>query len=92
MKRKIHSRVVRHAARGLTQKQVREVLATVFRDVADGVKYEGRYCLPGVGTFIATTRKARTIRNPVTKELMQLPMTRGVLFRPSKRGVFQVKP
>ena len=32
MKRKIHSRVVRHAARGLTQKQVREVLATVFRD------------------------------------------------------------
>jgi len=40
--------------------------------------------LPGLGVFRRTTRKARTIRNPVTHELMRLEPGRSISFRPCK--------
>lgn len=37
-----------------------------------------------VGTFVRATRKARRVRNPVTKELMQLGESTTVQFRAAK--------
>lgn len=90
MSRQIFASTIRHIAtkRGLTQKQARAVLADFFAVAADGVKYDGRFSVPGVGVFRATQRKGRNVRNPITKELMVLPLTKSVRFRPAKRGVF----
>lgn len=62
--------------------------ATMFALIAADLEATGRSRVPGVGTFYATTRKARRVRNPVTKELMMLPETKSVRFKPSKGGVF----
>ncbi len=76
------------AAVGVTQRQARGVVESLFLKAAREVEIEGRFEIHGVGVFLVRTRKARTIRNPVTKALMQLPATRTVGFRPTKRGVF----
>jgi nucleoid DNA-binding protein len=60
----------------------------VFEIIADSLRRRGRAYIPGVGTFHATTRKARRVRNPATGELMMLPETKSVRFKPSKGGVF----
>lgn len=73
---------------GVTQQQVRGVIESLFLKAAREVEIEGRFELLGVGVFLVRTRKARTIRNPITKALMRLPSTRTVGFRPAKRGVF----
>lgn len=89
--RNIYLSILRAVARevGITQAQVRAAVEAVFRHGADAVKYEGRFHLPPVGVFTATTRKARTVRHPATRELMEVPAMRSVRFRPAKRGVFR---
>lgn len=66
----------------------RVVVDGFFGVVSRQLSLYGRFSMPGVGVFRTTTRKARTVRNPVTKELMTLPETRGVRFKAAKRGVF----
>lgn len=73
---------------GLGPKTARTHLVDFFSRVASEVEATGRCRVPWLGTFTATTRKARVVRNPVTRELMDLPQTRSVRFRPAKRGVF----
>jgi nucleoid DNA-binding protein len=40
--------------------------------------------VPGLGVFWVASRRARTVRHPVTKELMTLPETRELRFRAVK--------
>jgi DNA-binding protein HU-beta len=76
---------------GLTKKQARRHVEDFLARIACEVLSDDRFHFPGFGTFTATTRTARNVRNPVTKQLMRLPETRSVRFRPSKRGVFARK-
>ena len=59
--------------------------STIAALVLPGLLKSGRVHLYGFGVFTLTTRKARRIRNPQTKELMWLPETVDVRFRASKR-------
>jgi hypothetical protein len=59
-----------------------------WKSAAASLLATGRAHIPGVGAFHATTRKARRVRNPATGELMMLPETKSVRFKPSKGGVF----
>ena len=59
--------------------------------VLDGFRY-ACVAVPGLGTFSKATRKARTIRNPVTKELMQLEATTTVKFTAAQAAKERVKP
>lgn len=90
MKKSALTRIMtRHAiACDLDVKTARVNLGDFFVRVALELEAAGRFTLPGVGTWYATKRKARTLRNPVTRELMQVPETRGVRFKAAKRGVF----
>ncbi|MBL8909859.1 MAG: HU family DNA-binding protein [Archangium sp.] len=45
---------------------------------------EGRTLIKGFGIFFVSTRRARQVRNPQTKELMRIPATRELRFRMSK--------
>lgn len=51
----------------------------------------GRVRVHGFGTFCLTTRKARRIRNPLTKELMQLQETTTVKFIAAKAAKERIK-
>lgn len=73
---------------GIDVKTARYNVNNFFLWVQVELETTGRFHLPGVGTWYATTRKARTLRNPVTHELMTLPETRGVRFKAARRGVF----
>jgi len=63
--------------------EAEKVLKTVLRVVATYAA-RGSVRLPKFGTFSVRTRKGRTVRNPRTKELMQLPATKVLHFRPAK--------
>lgn len=86
-----YASAIANAARvtAITQRKARAVVQALFLRAAHELEVSGRFHIPGVGTFHATTRKARTVRNPVTKELMTLPEMKSVRFRPAKRGVFR---
>lgn len=76
---------------GAPKARVRRTLA-LFIDAVLGEVREGRsVVVPGLGTFSKATRKARTIRNPVTKELMQLSETTTVKFTAAKAAKEKVR-
>ena len=59
------------------EKVVNSVLASIQR----GLKKDKEVQLVGFGTFAVKNRKARTGRNPQTKEPMQIKASRTVGFR-----------
>jgi DNA-binding protein HU-beta len=59
----------------------KRLLAEVVLQAANGRVVD----LRGFGAFRFAKRAARTVRNPVTKELMQLPETRYLSFRATRR-------
>lgn len=56
------------------------VLHAIERGLQDGQEVR----LAGFGTFAVSTRKATTGRNPRTGEVIAVPSTRSVRFRPGK--------
>jgi len=56
------------------------VLHAIERGLQDGQEVR----LAGFGTFAVSTRKATTGRNPRTGEVIAVPSTRSVKFRPGK--------
>ena len=74
-----------HAARfSLTKKASHEELGAVFETIRDVVLSGGEVRVPAFGTFKLRTRKARTVRNQSTGELMPLPLLQSVGFSASR--------
>lgn len=59
------------------------VFDDIFRLIGNAVVREGRFLVPGFGTWRIRSRRSRRVRNPQTKEFMQLPQINGVAFRPA---------
>lgn len=68
---------------GQTKKATAETLSEAFALIAYQVHTHGRFSWPGFGTWTLRQRKARQIRNPQTNQLMQLPATKTIGFRPA---------
>ena len=62
------------------QRVVRHLVDVVLAGVAAGRSVT----VPGLGTFRRATRKARRVRHPRTKELMQVDETATVRFSAAK--------
>jgi len=73
----------------ITQSEARAIVQSFFRRAGVVVQRTGRFLVPGAGVFLARTRKARRIANPITHDLMKLPASRTVGFRPTKESVFR---
>lgn len=58
-----------------------KMLRSTFNVIAEKVMHGGRVAIPGFGVFTLRKRKARTIRNPQTNQLMELPATQTIGFR-----------
>ena len=62
----------------------------VIASIVTELKREGRFTLPGFGTFTVAKRKARTARNPRTGERIKVKASKTVRFKASptlKRSV-----
>ena len=67
-------------AQGRATEAVDAVLHAIERGLSQGQEVR----LAGFGTFAVSTRKATTGRNPRTGEVIAVPQTRSVRFRPGK--------
>jgi len=60
------------------------VVEAVMTCITNGIKQDTTVTIVGFGSFTVKTRKARTVRNPSTGELMELKPSTTVGFRPSQ--------
>jgi DNA-binding protein HU-beta len=68
----------------LTKKSAAKFMNIVFNNISKAVKNDSRFSYPGFGTWSMRSRKARSIRNPQTNEMMKLKATKTIGFRPAK--------
>ena len=69
---------------GSSRAEAERALHAFTETITDGLVRDGDVALFGFGTFRKSTRKARMVRNPRTKEPMQIPPSVGVSFRAGK--------
>lgn len=69
---------------GLTKKDVVAAVEAYHETVIEALKKGESVPLKGFGTYTTTVRKARTGRNPQTKEPMEIPASISPCFKPSR--------
>lgn len=68
---------------GFTQKDVLTVVDNVFETIANVVANED-VAITGFGKFATSERAARTMRNPLNGEQVQVPAKKVLKFKPAK--------
>ena len=69
---------------------VAEAVDLAFAEIARSIHEDERFCMPGFGTFSIRHRKERNGFNPRTNQIMKIPASRTVGFRPApelKKGL-----
>ena len=69
---------------GLTKKDAERALNAAFEAITASLVAGDKVQVSGFGIFEAKKREARTGRNPLTKETIQIPATRVPAFKASK--------
>ena len=67
---------------GLTKKQSKEVVETIFSAIVDEVARGGKVTLVNFGTFTSRYRKPRTGVVPGTQTPLEIPGKQAPVFRP----------
>jgi DNA-binding protein HU-beta len=73
--------VFEQAGEGLSRKTTVDVIEAVFAAVSKSLIEDGRFAVPGFGTFTVKERQARKGRNPRTGEEIDIPASRTVGFK-----------
>jgi DNA-binding protein HU-beta len=73
--------VQRHLGAECSKAHAEKVVNSVLASIQRGLKKDKEVQLVGFGTFAVKNRKARTGRNPQTKEPLQIKASRTVGFR-----------
>lgn len=68
---------------GITKKDCDAIVRNTFEVIASIAK-EGEVSVSGFGKFLSAMHEPRQARNPKTGEVIDVPATRRVKFRPSK--------
>ena len=69
------------AKAGLTKTDTKKALEAFMESVSDALKAGDRVGLVGFGSFSVVKRKARTGRNPKTRQKIQIPAKNTVKFK-----------
>jgi len=69
------------AKAGLTKTDTKKALEAFMESVSDALKAGDRVGLVGFGSFSVVKRKARTGRNPKTRQKIQIPAKKTVRFK-----------
>jgi len=70
---------------GLTKKDAAEAVNAVFDVIVDTVTQGDKVNVKGFGAFEPKIKQARKARNPLTKEVIDLPRTVVPAFKPGER-------
>ena len=84
-KAELIARVHEQAGDALSRKTVVDVIDAIFGTISKSLEEDGRFAVPGVGTFNVKARKARTGRNPQTGEPLDIPASNSVSFKVSAK-------
>ena len=68
----------------LSKKDAEKALAAVIETIEGALKKGDKVQLIGFGTFEIRARKARTGRNPQTKETIKIPASKAPVFKAGK--------
>lgn len=66
---------------GLTKKTTGQVVDALFDSVKEALAADGRFSMPGFGTFAVKARQGRTGRNPRTGATIQIPASKSIGFK-----------
>ena len=66
---------------GLTKVDAKNALDATLTSIADALKNDDKVALVGFGTFSVTEKAARTGINPRTKEKIEIPARKVVIFK-----------
>lgn len=80
----LHAEVYKCVGSDLPRSVVKKTVETVFEVLTEALQKDGKVHIAGFGTFDLRTRKSRMVRNPRTKEVIQLDQTTSVGFRAAK--------
>lgn len=77
------SEIIEHIAaeHDLTKVKAKAIVEQVFGFVGAGIKKEGRFAFPDLGTFTVAQRAARKGRNPATGEAIKIKASKTVRFK-----------
>lgn len=71
--------------RGLTKKEAEILVDTVFDTIIDTALAGDKVLISGFGTFKVHQREERKGVSPKTKEMMVIPASKTLTFKPSNR-------
>ena len=69
---------------GLGKAECEKAVGAVFQGIAEALEKKEEVSFVGFGSFIVIKREARDGRNPRTGEIIQIPTSNIVKFRPGK--------
>lgn len=69
------------AEHDLTKVKAKQLVEQLFGLIGTGLKKEGRFAFPDLGTFTVSQRAARTGRNPATGETIKIKASKNVRFK-----------
>lgn len=69
---------------GISKVAAEKALGGFVDAVTETIKADGKVTITGFGTFSASTRAARTGRNPATGQEIQIPAKKSGKFSPGK--------
>ena len=75
---------------GLTKVKAKEIVEQIFGAIGVGLKKEGRFAFPDLGTFTVSERAARKGRNPATGEIIKIKASKNVRFKAAPASKAQV--
>jgi len=67
----------------LSRRAVSDLIDSVFAEIGKSIKKQGRFVVPGFGTFSLKKRKGRIGRNPRTGAELKIPPSKTVGFKPA---------
>ncbi len=70
-----------NAGDGLSRKITGDVVEAIFETMAESLKDDGKFAVPGFGTFTTKHRAARTGRNPQTGAAIEIAASNTVGFK-----------
>lgn len=73
------------SAHDLSKSVVGDVVEATFAAVAQAVKDDERFSMPGFGTFTVRNRKAREGVNPQTGAKIQIAASKTIGFKPTPK-------
>lgn len=82
-KAELIERVAKDAGPGVSKKLVTQMVESTFEHLHKGIKKDKRFTYPGFGTWTVKKRRARKGRNPKTGEVVHIPPTKTVGFKPA---------